>query len=209
MYYFIKRYRAWILFTLVSIISIILWLMTLSGNVRSTYQFFPILGVLAWTTMWVHYVAGPIGKSADGKRFTKWTEAVVLLLILAHPSIFLIQRFIDTGLLPPESYVSYVGPLRAWAVVIAIAALITFLLYEVLKRFRSRLIKRAIWPYFSLFQAGAMIAIFVHGFTLGTSMNSAYFILWWIFLGVILLPCLGRQVLRDFQASFSRKRAKV
>src|SRR3990167_8924286 len=161
MYYFIKHYRAWILFTLVSIISIILWLMTLSGNVRSTYQFFPI------------------------------------------------QRFIDTGLLPPESYVSYVGPLRAWAVVIAIAALITFLLYDVLKRFRSRLIKRGIWPYFSLFQAGAMIAIFVHGFTLGTSMNSAYFILWWIFLGVILLPCLGRQVLRDFQASCSRKRAKV
>lgn len=209
MHYFFNRYRAWILFVFVSAISIILWLITLSGSVRSMYQFFPILGVLAWTTMWVHYVAGSIGKSTNGRRFTKWTEAVVLLLLVAHPGIFLVQRFLDTGLLPPASYVSYVGSLRAWAVVVAIAALATFLLYEVLKRFRSRLIKRAIWPYFSLFQAGAMIAIFVHGFTLGTSMNSAYFILWWIFLGVILLPCLGRQVLRDFQASFSRKRAKV
>lgn len=51
MYYFIKRYRAWILFVFVSTISIILWLITLSGSVGSMYQFFPILGVLAWTTM--------------------------------------------------------------------------------------------------------------------------------------------------------------
>ena len=157
MYYFIKRYRAWILFVFVSTISIILWLITLSGSVRSMYQFFPILGVLAWTTMWVHYVAGSIGKSTNDKQFTKWTEAVVLLLIVAHPSIFLVQRFLDTGLLPPESYVSYVGPLRAWAVVIAIAALATFLLYDVLKRFRSKLIARGIWPYFSLLQASAMV----------------------------------------------------
>ncbi|MAU33833.1 hypothetical protein CL689_04800 [Candidatus Saccharibacteria bacterium] len=205
MYYFIKRYRAWFLLAFVSTTSVILWLATLSGRVGSMYQFFPILGVLAWTTMWVHYVAGSIGKSTNDKQFTKWTEAVVLLLIVAHPSIFLVQRFLDTGLLPPESYVSYVGPLRAWAVVIAIAALATFLLYDVLKRFRSKLIARGIWPYFSLLQASAMVAIFVHGFTLGTSMNSVYFVLWWIFLGVLLVPCLIIQVIRDFQASFSQR----
>ena len=209
MHYFFNRYRAWILFVFVSAISIILWLITLSGSVRSMYQFFPILGVLAWTTMWVHYVAGSIGKSTNGRRFTKWTEAVVLLLLVAHPGIFLVQRFLDTGLLPPASYVSYVGSLRAWAVVIAIAALATFLLYDVLKRFRRKLIVRGIWPYLSLLQAGAMIAVFVHGFTLGTSMNSAYFVLWWILLGVILAPCLVLQVIRDFKLSFSQKDAEA
>jgi len=201
MHYFFNRYRAWILFVFVSAISIILWLITLSGSVRSMYQFFPILGVLAWTTMWVHYVAGSIGKSTNGRRFTKWTEAVVLLLLVAHPGIFLVQRFLDTGLLPPASYVSYVGSLRAWAVVIAIAALVTFLLYDVLKHFRSKLIARGIWPYVGLLQACAMAAIFIHGLTLGASMNSSYFMLWWIFLGVLLVPCLVLQVIRDFKVS--------
>ena len=209
MYYFIKRYRAWVLFGMVSIVSIFLWLMTLSRSVTSMYQFFPILGVLAWTTMWVHYVTNSIGKPVNNRRFTKWTGRIVLLLIVMHPSIFLVQRFIDTGLLPPASYVSYVGSLRAWAVVIAIAALATFLLYDVLKRFRRKLIVRGIWPYLSLLQAGAMIAIFVHGFTLGTSMNSAYFVLWWILLGVILAPCLVLQVIRDFKLSFSQKDAEA
>jgi len=111
-YYLIKRYRTWILFGIVSIIGIALWLMTLSGSVSSMYQFFPILGVLAWTTMWVHYVANSIGKPVNSKRFATWTGRIVLLLILMHPSIFLVQRFLDTGLLPPESYVSYVGSSR-------------------------------------------------------------------------------------------------
>lgn len=201
MYYLIKRYRTWILFGTVSTVSIALWLMTLSGSVSSMYQFFPILGVLAWTTMWVHYVASSIGKPANSKRFATWTGHIVLLFIVIHPSIFLVQRFLDTGLLPPESYVSYVGSYRAWAVVIAIATLVTFLLYDVLKHFRSKLIARGIWPYVGLLQACAMAAIFIHGLTLGASMNSSYFMLWWIFLGVLLVPCLVLQVIRDFTVS--------
>lgn len=206
MYYFIKHYSAWIILALVSLVSIILWLMTQSVSVSSMYQFFPILGVLAWTTMWTQYVTSSISWSKNSKRFRRWTEAVVLLLIVMHPGIFLVQRFFDTGLLPPESYVSYVGPLRAWAVLIAIAALVTFLLYDVLKRFRRELIALRIWVYVSALQAGAMITIFIHGFTLGTSMNSTYFVFWWIFLGVLLAPCMILQVIRDFQASFFRKR---
>ena len=205
MYYLIKRYRAWILFGTVSTVSIALWLMTLSGSVSSMYQFFPILGVLAWTTMWVHYVASSIGKSVNSKRFATWTGHIVLLFIVIHPSIFLVQRFLDTGLLPPESYVSYVGPYRAWAVVIAIAALVTFLLYDVLKHFRGKLIARGIWPYVGLLQACAMAAIFIHGLTLGASMNSSYFMLWWISLGVLLVPCLVLQIVRDFKVSDRRK----
>lgn len=201
MYYLIKRYRTWILFGTVSTISVALWLITLSGSVSSMYQFFPILGVLAWTTMWVHYVASSIGKPANSKRFATWTGYIVLLFILMHPGIFLVQRFLDTGLLPPESYVSYVGSYRAWVVVIAIAALVTFLLYDVLKHFRGKLIARGIWPYVGLLQACAMAAIFIHGLTLGASMNSSYFMLWWIFLGVLLVPCLVVQVVRDFKVS--------
>lgn len=199
MYYFVKRYRAWILLGIVSFIDIALWLTTLSGSVTSMYQFFPILGVLAWTIMWTYYVLGFVGRPIKSKRFAKWTGAMVLLLIVMHPGIFLVQRFIDTGLLPPESYISYVGLSRAWAIVIAIAALVTFLLYDVTKHFRGKLIACGVWPYISLFQASAMVAIFIHGLTLGVNMSSSYFILWWIFLGILLVPCLVLQVVRDFK----------
>lgn len=175
--------------------------MTLSGSVSSMYQFFPILGVLAWTTMWVHYVASSIGKPANSKRFATWTGHIVLLFIVIHPSIFLVQRFLDTGLLPPESYISYVGSYRAWAVAIAIAALATFLLYDVLKHFRSKRIVHDIWSYVGLLQACAMAAIFIHGLILGISMISGYFMLWWTFLGILLAPCLVLQVVRDFKVS--------
>lgn len=199
MYRFAKQHLAWILLGCVSIISVALWFMTLSGDVMSMYQFFPILGVLAWTTMWTYYIMGVISVSRISKQYIKWTGRFILLLILMHPGIFLVQRFLDTGLLPPESYVTYVGPLRVWAVALAFAALATFLLYDILKGFRHKLTAKGLWPYVSLLQALAMVAIFIHSLALGTNMYSSTFFMWWISLGVVLAPCLVMQVIRDFQ----------
>lgn len=198
---FIKHYSPWLMLGLVWLASIILWLTSLAGDVNSMYQFFPILGILAWTTMWTQYLVGSIGWPLKNKAFTKWSEAIVLFLIVMHPTIFLVQRFIDTGLLPPASYLTYVGSTRAWTITIAVAALATFLLYDVLKRFNGKLIKRRLWAYVSLLQAAAMTAIFIHGFTIGTSMNSPYFATWWILLGLLLVPFMTIQLMHDFKSS--------
>lgn len=123
-----------------------------------------------------------------------------------HPGLFLIQRFLDTNLLPPESYVTYVGPLHAWAIVIAIVAVASFLLYDILKPFRRNLISIGVWPFVSLLQALAMIAIFLHSVTVGTSLNISYFAIWWWTLGLILVPGLILQVMSDFKLSYSRKK---
>lgn len=203
----IRRHFNWILLGVVYAISISLWMASISGSIDSMYQFFPILGILAWTTMWVQYVVATAMRfgATSSSRFTKWTGRIVLLLIIMHPSIFLVQRFIDTGLLPPASYISYVGSLRAWAISIAVAALATFLLYGILKQFRRKLITRGVWAYISLLQAVAMIAIFTHALAVGTSTSFDYFAVWWWLLGIVLVPCLLLQIIRDFKVSFTRK----
>ncbi|OYW85542.1 hypothetical protein B7Z17_02110, partial [Candidatus Saccharibacteria bacterium 32-49-10] len=97
-----------------------------------------------------------------------------------------------------------VGPLRAWAIALAMAALATFLLYPVFRRFRRQLTARGVWPYIGVSQAIAMVAIFIHGLVVGTSMEIGYFALWWWLLGIVLVPCLVFQVVRDFEKSSAR-----
>jgi len=187
--------------------TISLQLFALNGGITSIYKLFPFLGTLAWVTMWSQYTAGLINKTGFIKvQYSHWIGRVAVLLILMHPGLFLIQRFLDTNLLPPESYVTYVGPLHAWAIVIAIVAVASFLLYDILKPFRRNLISIGVWPFVSLLQALAMIAIFLHSVTVGTSLNISYFAIWWWTLGLILVPGLILQVMSDFKLSYSRKK---
>jgi hypothetical protein len=200
----IKRHFHWILLGGIYIVTILLWALTLPRDLNSIsiYQFFPILGILAWTTMWAQYVATTAVAygATRNPQFARWTGHIVLLLIILHPSIFLVQRFLDTGLLPPESYTTYVGPFHTWAVAIAIAALAVFLSYGIFRRFRRTLLDRRIWPYVGVLQASAMVAIFIHGLVIGTSMNGGFFAIWWWLLGIALVPCLVLQVVRGFNA---------
>lgn len=197
-----KHFIEWFLLASVYTVSIVLWLLTVSGSIGSMYQFFPILGVLAWVTMWTQYVVVTTARFGvkSNPHFFQWTGRLTLALIILHPSIFLVQRFLDTGLLPPESYVSYVGPLRSWAIAIAIAAFMMFLLYDFARRFRRQLISRGIWPYISMTQAIAMVAIFIHGLVVGSSTATSYFAVWWWFMGCVLLPCLLLQTIQDFRS---------
>ncbi|HJM04131.1 MAG TPA: hypothetical protein QF549_00645 [Candidatus Saccharimonadaceae bacterium] len=202
-----KKYTIWILFGFIAVTTVLLQLFALGGGITSVYELFPFLGTLAWVTMWAQYVAVLINKTGLIKvQYSNGIGRVAVLLIVMHPGLFLVQRFLDTNLLPPESYITYVGPLHAWAIVIAIAALVSFLLYDILKPFRRKLINIGVWPFVSLLQALAMIAIFVHSLTVGTSLSTPYFVVWWWILGIVLVPGLVLQVMSDFRLSYSRKK---
>jgi hypothetical protein len=203
----LKQFTIWILFGFTSITTVLLQFFASDGIISSTYELFPYLGTLAFVAIWSQYTAALINKTGLFKvQYSTWIGRIALLLILMHPTLFLVQRFLDTNLLPPESYITYVGPLRAWAIGLAVAALTSFLLYEVLKPFRRKLINFGVWPFVGLLQALAMLAIFVHSLTVGTSLNTAYFAVWWWFLGIILIPGLILQVMSDFNIPPSRKK---
>ena len=192
----------WVLLSLVSATSIYFWLTTVSDMMLSAYSFFPILGVIAWEIMWVQTVvktATILGwRQSKNRHFKTFGERSILLLIILHPAIFLVQRFIDSGQLPPQSYLSYVGPNYGWAVILGIAGLAVFLSYDLFRLFRKSLTRRRLYKYVSVLQAGAMAAIFIHGLAIGSLMYTG-FIYVWIALGVVLVPCLVLYVINEFR----------
>jgi len=202
MYKWIERNLPWILLAVLIGISAAFWLTTVDMANLSAYRIFPILGLLAWEMMWVQTVvktATILGsRQSKNRHFKTFGERSILLLIILHPAIFLVQRFIDSGQLPPQSYLSYVGPNYGWAVVLGIIGLAVFLSYDIFRLFRKVLIKRRLYRYVSLLQAGAMLAIFVHGLAIGSLMYTG-FIYVWITLGVVLVPCLVLYVINEFR----------
>jgi hypothetical protein len=172
----------------------------------STYQIFPLLGLMAWSIMWSHYMAGSlaqlIGLSGEVlKSYYKWTGLAVLWLICLHPGLLIYQRFRDGHGLPPGSYLSYVAPGLKWLVVLGTVSLLIFLAYE----FHRWYSQRRWWHFVA--EAGdlAMLAIFYHGLRLGSQLSQSdwFRTLWW-FYGFSLIAVL----IRSYYIKYFKPKAK-
>lgn len=157
----------------------------------STYQFFPVLGLVAFSLMWSHYVAGGVARYLKLnptilRSYYTSTGWIVLVLICLHPSLLIYQRFRDGAGLPPHSYESYVLPGLGWVTLVGTASLLVFLAYE-LKRFYE---DRAGWRYILYLVDVAMLGIFYHGLRLGTQIQQGWFRTVWWFYGVSLVGLL-------------------
>jgi hypothetical protein len=160
----------------------------------SVYQIFPLLGLMAWSIMWSHYVAGA-GRQlfklepAVLKRYYSATGWVVLVLICLHPGLLIFRRFQDGHGLPPGSYESYVAPGLAWITLLGTASLLVFLAFELHRWFG----RRPWWHWVA--EAGdlAMLAIFYHGLRLGSQLShQGWFLKLWWFYGLSLIAVLAR-----------------
>lgn len=185
-------WTAWSLVTVVSILALYAWADSMGGQFDSlsSYTIFPVLGLLAFSIMWSHYMVAEIKRivksDAPLKEYFNWTGYAVLVLILLHPGILIYQRFRDGYGLPPGSYKSYVAPGMGWITLLGSVSLLVFLSYE-LKRFFD---KKKWWPYFLIVNDAAMLAILYHGLKLGTQLQLPWFKYVWYFYGVTLIGAL-------------------
>lgn len=155
----------------------------------TVYKVFPLLGLLAFSLMWSHYVAGALKRFAGGgeaKVFFKVTVWFVLGLILLHPGLFIVQLALDGYGLPPGSYAGYVAPAMLWAVMLGTISLFVFLSYE-LHRFFG---ERSWWKYVLYANDAAMIGIFIHALSLGSNIQMGWYRFVWILYGVSLVAML-------------------
>lgn len=192
----ILQISAWSISLIASIVAFSAWGTTYGWKFTplSPYQLFPLLGLLAFSIMWSHYINGAlrelagIDRSALGLYF-KLTSYVVLSLICLHPGILIYQRFRDGFGLPPGSYESYVAPGLGWITLLGTASFLVFIAYEFRRFFGSRS-----WWHF-VTEAGdvAMIAILYHGFRLGTDLQMGWFRYVWLFYLVTLVAVLLRK----------------
>lgn len=189
-------YTSWSLSTIVALLAVIAWGNSLQWHASSisAYSFFPLLGLVGFSVMWSHYVAGFLQETLGSdeqalKTYFRYTSYVVLLAILLHPGILIYQRFRDGYGLPPGSYDNYFGPSLKWVVMLGSVSLLAFLAFE-LHRFFGQ---KSWWKY--VLSAGdlAMVAIFYHGLRLGDQLQSGWLRYVWIFYGLVLIAILLRK----------------
>lgn len=185
---------AWLLVAIVLILAFTSWAQNLKWHFSeiSTYQLFPIFGLIAYSTMWTHYVMstairGLRARSASLVNYYRITGYIVLVAIVLHPGLLVWQLWRDGFGLPPNSYLKYVGPSLHVAVLIGSASFLIFIAYEFHRIFRQK----SWWKYLEWASDIAMLGIFYHGLALGTQTRGGWFRIVWFFYGATLVCMLA------------------
>jgi predicted heme/steroid binding protein len=148
------------------------------GSSVSPLEIASLLGVTAFSLMWVHYIADLIApRPADAKDMQYVVSRyAVLVAILAHP--FLVNYYLVTNNFgfPPEGYTALLGDLAVVVLLgwIALAAFILFELRSKLKRFDRQIFHANIL---------AMFLVLIHGFLIGMVLMDTWYVwVWWVLL---------------------------
>lgn len=186
---------AWLLSATVALVAFVAWGQGVRWQLTglSTYDLFPIFGLLAFSLIWSMYAVGFWHRRlniepAQLGRYYKILRTLVVALILLHPALLSWQLWRDGFGLPPGSIKqNYVAPALGWAVTLGFLSWLVFLTYDLGQKWRSR----PWWKYLEYAGDGAMVAIFIHALSLGGELQIGWFRAVWYFYGVILLAVLA------------------
>ena len=179
-----------VLTTLILAVAFLAWFQGLHGEMNK-YTLFPLLGLTAFSLMWMHYISGSLkrylGLASDEKllsRYFKITSIVVLALILLHPGLLYIGLFQDGYGVPPISaWEAYSTTGARIGLLLGSVSLTAFLLFELGRWFR----RKKWWKYIEYASVGAMIFIFVHALILGGELLPGWFRFVWVLIGWVLV----------------------
>jgi len=190
-----RRIAPWALTGIVSFLAIWVWGQSFDWQFSeiTVYQWFPVLGLLAFSIMWSHYVVGSVQhsflKGIPLAPYFRYTSYAVLVAILLHPGLLIYQRFRDGFGLPPHSYETYVAPSMAWLTLLGSVSLLVFLAFELHRWYGQK----PWWRYVLMAGDVAMLAIFYHGLRLGHQLQVDWYRIVWIFYGIVLVIILGQK----------------
>jgi hypothetical protein len=159
----------------------------------SSYQLFPLFGLIAWITMAGHYYLGTVRILNPGvkkpKGYKSLTGYLVLGSILLHPGLLAIEQKENGQGLPPTSFYNYVGDGLKLAVMLGSISLLIFLSFEVFERIKDKRIIKNNWKIVSISQSLAMTLVWVHALRLGGNLGEGWFQFFWFVAGLSLIPC--------------------
>lgn len=187
---FLQR-ASWTVTGLALLPALLAWLQGVDGRfwAASGYDFFPLLGLVAFTLMWSHYIIGAlrlhlgVGKTAI-RRYWSVTSWIVLVAIVLHPGILIVNLWRDGFGLPPDSYAAYVASSLQWAVGLGTVSLLIFLSYELHRWFEGR----GWWRYLQRASDIGMFLIIIHGFRLGGELAAGWFrLLWFVYAATYVI----------------------
>ncbi len=180
---------AWLLSLAVATVAFVAWGQGIRWQFAhlSSYQFFPLFGLLAFSLMWSHYIASFVRQLSNIDRqvlhsYFEVTSFAVLVAILIHPGLLAWQLWRDGLGLPPGSELMYVSPKLKIYILIAMTAWLIFLAYEFRRIFKTR----AWWKYVQYASDIAMVLIFLHSLKLGSQLQTGWLRPIWYFYGFTL-----------------------
>jgi hypothetical protein len=186
-------WTAWILSVVVVALAVIAWGQALGWRLGAGwFGWFPLLGLVAFSLMWTHYIIGALRRMQGVARrplgqYFKITSYVVLVALLLHPGILILQLWQKGYGPPPESYLEYVGPSLRLYVVFGTVSLLAFLAFELHRKFA----KASWWPVVVYAGDVAMVLIVLHGLKLGSNLQAGWYRFVWIFYAVSLLLAIA------------------
>ncbi len=180
---------AWTLSATGASLAVLAWGQGLKWQLEdlSLYEIFPVFGLVAFSLMWSHYVVAAfrlyfrVERPAIVKYFHA-TSLIVLAAILTHPGLLIWQLWQDNFGLPPGSVKQTYG----WIAILGMISLLVFLAFELHRWFD----KRSWWWYIERANDMAMVAIYYHGLSLGTHLQSGWLRYTWYFYGATLVAAL-------------------
>lgn len=166
--------KAWGIFGFTTVISIWAW-SRLTTDLTNAYRLFPLLGLIAFSTMWGHYVVWAIREwtGADAQKtlqYSKVTQWVVLACLIAHPVMLISSLKMDGYGLPPGSYKIYVGEVLVKYVLLGMLCLLAFIAYEFRKWLKGY---DRVWKAVMIGNHLAMLGIVIHALKLGSIIKQA------------------------------------
>lgn len=157
----------------------------------SSYRLFPLLGLLAFSIMWSHYIVSSLRRyykfeAGVTAQYFEWTSYATLVAIFLHPGLLIWQLWRDGQGLPPGSFWQYVAPSLRWLTVVGSVSFLVFIAYE----FRRKYKERTWWRYVQYASDAAMLGIFYHGLQLGSNLQAGWFRFIWLLFGITLIGSL-------------------
>ncbi len=198
---------AWAISGAASLLAIYVWGAMANWHVSfQAYQLFPLLGLLAFSIMWGHYVASFVRRRLGVRPavlspYFKSTSLIVLALLFLHPGILILQRFRDGFGFPPHSYESYVAPGLGWVTLLGTVSWLAFIAFE----FRRFFSDRTWWKYVPIAGDIAMLAIVYHGLRIGDHLQMGWYRGVWLGYGLVLAIVLGYNYYEKFEKRNGKK----
>ncbi|MBP7837114.1 hypothetical protein KA021_00230 [Candidatus Saccharibacteria bacterium] len=181
---------SWVLGGAVVVLAFTVWIQQRFGGVSLTvYDFFPLLGLSAFSLMWTHYIIGSTRRLTEVKKtvntlYLNVTGWLVLVLILLHPLLLVTQLRQDGFGLPPGSYAArYGGPGMKLAILLGTISLVIFLAFELKQKLKNKTVLKVL----EYGQILAMFLILYHGLTLGRELSVDWFKGVWYVYGLLLV----------------------
>ena len=150
---------------------------------------FPLLGLIAFVTMWWHFLVGFVNRLKPDYEKLDWLHTSSAYWVFAaftlHPALFVSWGLANGYDLPPQQlYEDYAGSDMYKFIVLGLLSLTAFIAYDVARVLHRWASMKKVWPFVDAASDIAFIGIWIHSLNLGQHLQSGWLRVVWILLGL-------------------------